>query len=97
MAVKRILATPDYNDPHGPQPGSISELDCIHCERFIWGSELSWRPDSEVGGLWGCKHAECDGAGIAIDLWSVVEHPEIDKLPRNNGERSPMYPEKKTG
>jgi hypothetical protein len=99
MPMKHTLAEPDYNDPHGPQPGSNRELYCIHCERFIWETELTWRPDPDpdFGGVWGCKHPDCDGKGINFDLWSVAEHLEINKLPRNDGEQSPMYPVIKAG
>ena len=93
MAMKHTLAAPDYNDPFGPQPNSDRELYCIHCERFQWEREMTWRPDPDFDGFWGCKHVDCDGVGLDKDLWPVAEHPELDKLPRNGGERSPMYPE----
>src|SRR5262245_55960191 len=93
--MRHTPAKSDYHDPFGPNPGSNRELYCIHCQRFMWEAEVTWRPDPTPGidGVWGGKHLDCDGMGVGVDLWPVAEHPEIDMLPRNDGECSPMYPE----
>ena len=79
-----MAASAGYNDLFGPDPKSVGEVFCIHCSDHYPECEVVWRK-----GLWSCRNAGCNGAGVGNDLWRIGGYSleDLEEMYGKHGEK----------